>query len=271
MPGERAAPTQPFPTKPPPFERQGISIDDLIDFTPKLRAKAVEEIAHYRIGPIFTPPSLYVEGGTRGTLQLPGNGGGANWSGAAVDPETGILYVPSRTRLHMPVLAEPDPKVSNLKYVRSGTVGPGSIHPARPRRPQGPEGLPILKPPYSRMTAIDLNTGEEAWMTPTGKGTDAIRNHDALKGIALPALGGQGQGGPLLTKTLLIHGLAPAGENDSPALIAYDKVTGRPLAATPIPDNVVGTPMTYSVNGNQYIAMTVGRGAAAQLVALKLP
>ena len=269
VPGERASPTQPVPTKPPPFELQGVSIDDLIDFTPELRAEAVEEVSHYRIGPMFTPPSLYVEGGTRGTIQLPGAGGGANWSGAAIDPETAMLYVPSRTNYSMVILAVPDPNVSNLPYVRSGTVGPGSFHPARPQRPRGPQGLPLLKPPYSRMTAIDLNRGDVAWTIPTGEGPASVRNHPALEGIDLPALGGQGRGGPLLTKTLLIHSLS-LGRGSGAFLVAYDKATGEKIGQVPLPGSVIGTPMTYVIGGKQHIAMTV-QGSPPELVALALP
>ena len=271
VPGEVASRTQPYPTKPPPFEFQGVSIDDLIDFTPELRAEAIEQIKNYRIGPLFTPPSLYVDGGTRGTLQLPGAGGGANWSGAAVDPETGMLYVPSHTRMTMVILAEVDAEVGNLKYVRSGTVGPRSFHPARPSLPNGPQGLPIIRPPYSRMTAFDLNQGEIAWMVPTGYGRDEVRNHPALEGLDLPALGGQGRGGPLLTKTLLIHALSADGRQ-GPQLAAYDKKTGEVVAQVALPGEAIGTPMTYMLNGTQFIALAVrGEGLGGDLVALALP
>ena len=271
VPGEVASLTQPFPTKPPPFDFQGLNIEDLIDFTPELRAEAVEEMKNYRIGPIFTPPSLYVEGGTRGTPQLPGAGGGANWSGAAVDPETAMLYVPSRTRMSMVILAEVDPEVSNLRYVRSGTVGPRSFHPARPTLPRGPQGLPIIKPPYSRMTAYDLTKGEIAWMVPTGQGRDEVRNHPALEGLDLPALGGQGRGGPLLTKTLLIQALS-AGGGKGPRLAAYDKKTGEKVAEVELPGEVTGTPMTYLIDGRQYISFPARHeGPRVTLVALALP
>ncbi len=270
VPGERAARTQPHPTKPAAFERQGVAIDDLIDFTPELRKKAIEEVGHYRIGPMFTPPSLYEKGGTRGTIQLPGAGGGANWSGAAIDPDSGILYVPSSTFPTMVTLAEPDPSVSNIKYVRSGTLGPLSYHPERPARPQGPDGLPLLKPPYTRLTAIDINTGEHVWMTPTGTGPDAIRNHPALRGIELPPLGGQGRHGPLLTKSLLIHAIALEGGKG--ALVAYDKKTGETLGQVTLPGTTAGTPMTFIVDGVQYIVVSVRIGrSAGSLVALRLP
>lgn len=269
VPGERAAPTQPHPTKPAAFDYQGVAIENLIDFTPELRKEAIEEVSHYRIGPMFTPPSLYEEGGTRGTILLPGAGGGANWSGAAVDPETGILYVPSRTYPSMPILAKIRKSVGNLGYVRSGTVGPSSYHRARPARPRGPRGLPLMKPPYSRMTAINLNTGEHEWMVPTGKGSDLVRNHPALAGLDLPALGGQGRAGPLLTKTLLVHGLSL--NRDKGALAAYNKATGEVVGQVDLPGTIVGTPMTYMVGGRQFIAATVRVGRAGKLVALRLP
>ena len=182
-----------------------------------------------------------------------------------------MLYVPSHTRMTMVILAEVDPEVSNLKYVRSGTVGPRSFHPARPSLPKGPQGLPIIRPPYSRMTAFDLNQGDIAWMVPTGYGRDEVRNHPALEGLDLPALGGQGRGGPLLTKTLLIHALSADGRQ-GPQLAAYDKKTGEVVAQVALPGEAIGTPMTYMLNGTQFIAFAVrGEGAGGDLVALTLP
>ena len=272
VPGERAAPTQPFPTRPAPFERQGITTDDLIDFTPELRSEALSIASHYRLGPIFTPPSLYVEDATRGTIQLPGPGGGANWGGAAVDPNTGVLYVPSRTAPTMVVLTEPDPDVSDLRYIRSGTLGPGSAHPARPALPRGPQGLPLVKPPYSRMTAIDLKTGDHVWMVPTGIGATAIREHPALAGVTLPPLGGLGGvGGPLLTKTLLVYALlldSPASEGAA-ALVAYDRESGVEWSRVLLPAVPTGTPMTYMVDDVQYIAFPVAT-SPPRLLALAL-
>ena len=271
IPGERLSPTQPFPTRPPPFDQQGVSIDDLIDFTPALRREALENIRPYRFGPLFTPPSLYRDGGPIGTIQVPTNGGAANWGGAGVDPETGYLYVPSRTALHMQVLSEPGSDVTNLRYLRAGTAGPRSEHPDNPRRPSGPQGLPLFKPPYSRMTAIDLNTGTIAWQVPTGPGSAFIRNHEALRGLDLPPLGGNGRGGPLVTKTVLIHSvsLGPA-DGGRAVLVAYDKATGDVLSEVSIPGAAIGTPMTYMVNGTQYIALTV-RTEPESLIALALP
>ena len=173
--------------------------------------------------------------------------------------------------------------LTNLRYLRAGTAGPKSAHPDRPPLPGGPRGLPFLKPPYSRMTAIDLHQGEHVWQIPTGPGSSFIRNHDALKGIELPPLGGQGRGGPLVTKTLLIHALSlgpdleggPGGaqgqrEDARAALVAYDKATGARLAEVPLPGALLGTPMTYLLDGKQYIAMTV-EGSPPKLIALALP
>ena len=269
VPGERAAPTQPFPTRPAPFERQGITTDDLIDFTPELRSEALSIASHYRLGPIFTPPSLYVEDATRGTIQLPGPGGGANWGGAAVDPNTGVLYVPSRTAPTMVVLTEPDPDVSDLRYIRSGTLGPGSAHPARPALPRGPQGLPLVKPPCSRMTAIDMNTGEHIWVVPTGEG-NRYRRNPLLRDLDLAPLGGDNaNNGPLLTKSLLIYCLTAGGTTDGPRMVAYDKADGTVLASVDLPSGAIGTPMTYMVDGRQYIALTVGGGP--RLIAFALP
>src|SRR3954466_4628474 len=194
VPGEWYAPTQPFVTRPPAFDRQGVSPDDVIDFTPELHAEALALLQHYRIGPLFTPPTIRGDGpdGIRGTLQLPGSVGGADWQGGAFDPETGMLYVPSITGPFTADIIKGDPKTSNLRYV-SGTRAWTA----------GPQGLPLLKPPYGRITAIDLNTGTQAWMVPNGEGP---RNHPLLKPLNLPWLGNPGRAAPLLTKTLLFVG-----------------------------------------------------------------
>ncbi|MCH7890965.1 MAG: PQQ-binding-like beta-propeller repeat protein, partial [Gemmatimonadetes bacterium] len=223
VPGERASPTQPFPTRPAPFERQGITVDDLIDLTPELRAEAIEILNGYVYGPMFTPPSVRGDDpeATQGTVQLPGWVGGADWNGAAVDPETQILYVPSVTAAIVAALVEPDTAESNFRYVR----GP-------PRSVQGPQGLPLVKPPWGRITAIDLNTGEHVWMVPNGEGP---RDHEALEGLDLPRLGAPGRPAPLLTKTLLFIGEGSSSMLAMPLFAggkmfrAYDKGTGDVL------------------------------------------
>jgi quinoprotein glucose dehydrogenase len=260
VPGERAARTQPFPTKPAPFEYQGFTEDSLADFTPEIRAMAREAVKGYRMGPLYTPPSVAVAGGNRGTLVSPSASGGANWSGAAVDPETGMLYVQSRNSFSVFRL-EPQPanQKGNLRYMEGRGGGP-----------QMPQGLPLLKPPYSRMTAINMNTGDHAWMMPLGDG--AAREHPMLKGLNLPPLGGDSSmSGPLLTKTLLIGALSRGGTNGGPRLVARDKTSGREVASIDLPGVAIGTPMTYQVDGKQYIALTVGASPVPELVAFALP
>ncbi len=262
LPGEVLSPTQPFPTKPPPFEYQGIGIDDLVDFTPEIRQMAIEAVENFRLGPLFTPPMLTVEGGLQGTIQRPHIAGGASWSGAAADPETGLLYVPSENRFSVLKYYTPDPdEGGNLDFTQadfdSGT------------QPLMPRGLPLLKPPYSRMTAIDLNAGDHAWMQPNGDG-ERYRRHPMLRDLDLPPLGGEGHGGPLLTKTLLISALSAGGSDRGPRLVARDKATGAIVASVDLPAGAIGTPMTYLHEGRQYIALTVG-GDVPELIALALP
>ena len=260
--GEVLSPTQPFPTKPPPFEYQGISIDDLVDFTPEIRAMAVEAVRNFRLGPLFTPPMLTVEGGLQGTIQRPHIAGGASWGGAAADPETGLIYVPSVNSFSVIKYYTPDPaEGGNLRYTQadfdSGT------------QPTMPQGLPLLKPPYSRLTAIDLNDGEHAWMQPNGDG-DRYRNHPMLRDLDLPPLGGEGRGGPVLTKTLLISALSAGGSDGGPRLVARDKGTGEIVGSVDLPSGAIGTPMTYLHEGKQHIALTIG-GDVPELIALALP
>ncbi len=258
VPGEKASPTQPIPSKPAPFEYQGSNPGDLADFTPEIRAMAEKAIQGFRTGPLFTPPSL------EGTISRPGTVGGANWGGAAVDPATGVIYIPSRNAHSVLSLAEPDDKLeSNLLYMQT----PG-------RNPTMADGLPLFKPPYSRITAIDMNSGNHAWMVPAGTG-DRIRNNPRLKGLNLPALGGDStSSGPLLTRTLLIYALTAGGSKGGPRLVAYDKVSGQDVASTDLPGAAIGTPMTYLIDGKQYIAITVqGRTSTdiPELIALALP
>ena len=258
VPGEMASPTQPIPTRPAPFEAQGVTIDDLADFTPAIREAAIKAVAPFRIGPLYTPPSL------RGSLVRPTVIGGANWGGAAVDPETNILYVPSRNASTLLGLIPADPKQGgDLPYIQGASRASPSL----------PGGVPLMKPPYSRMTAIDMDTGDHVWMVPTGDG-DAIRNLPALKELKLPPLGGEmTQAGPLLTKTLLIYALTRGGSAGGPRLVAYDKRTGRELVSVDLPGTALGTPMTYALDGKQYIALTVANTATGipELLALTLP
>ena len=187
VPGERLSPTQPFPSKPPAFERQGISENDLIDFTPELRQEAIEIPKKYVIGPLFTPNIVQGENEKEGMLQLPGIVGGANWPGAAVDPETGMLYVQSQTLPTVMGLIKPDPNRSNLNYIYNGGLRRSDgTDDWVVDKPLGPRGLPLVKPPYRRITAIDLNEGEIAWQIPVG---DGPRQHPAIKHLNLGPLG----------------------------------------------------------------------------------
>ena len=258
VPGEKASPTQPIPSKPAPFEYQGVTVDELADFTPEIRAAAIKAIEGFRTGPLFTPPSV------QGTIVRPGTTGGGNWPGAAVDPATGLMYVPSRNAYAVSKLGVPEAGLeSNLLYMQQ----PG-------RNPQMPDGVPLFKPPYSRITAINMNTGDHAWMVPAGSG-DRIRNNPRLKGLNLPSVGGDSTfSGPLLTKTLLMYALTTGGTTGGPRLVAYDKATGKELASVDLPGAAIGTPMTYSVGGKQYVAITVQGAtptAVPELVALSLP
>jgi quinoprotein glucose dehydrogenase len=252
VPGERVSPTQPFPTKPPAFERQGVTIDDLIDFTPELRAEAEEIVSRFDYGPIFTPPS------ERGTVNLPGWGGGANWQGAAFDPETGYLYVPSRTGPMVVQVVEADPERSDFQYMRGGE-----------RSAAGPQGLPLFKPPYARVTAYDLNTGERVWMVPHGNG---IRQQLIDLGIPDPGpVGGGAFTGPLLTPNLLFLGHSGRrATGEPPVLRAFDKRNGTVVNETELPVTPSGTPMTYMAEGRQFIVMAYGSGEEAGLIALAL-
>jgi quinoprotein glucose dehydrogenase len=253
VPGERLSPTQPFPTRPAPFERQGISIDELTDFSPELRAQAEAILEDSDWGPIYTPPSL------KGTINMPGWFGGANWSGGAFDPESGVFYIPSRTGPTRVQLVEGDSTRSDFRYLRGGNSSA-----------RGPELLPLVKPPYARITAIDLNTGDHVWQVPLG---DGPRQRVIDMGIADPGpLGGGAFTGPLLTETLLFigHGGARDGAPAGGAILALDKASGRTVHAIDLPAVPSGTPMTYMAGGRQYIVVAYGSGADSGLVAVAL-
>jgi len=258
VPGERASETQPFPTKPPAFDRQGLTIDDLIDFTPELRQEAISIVERHRYGPMFTPPSLSGEGddATQGTINVPGYIGGANWEGAAADPETGILYVPSATIPSLSGMVEPQSSDATLNYVRNVTTR------------VGPQGLPLTKPPYGRITAIDLNKGEILWQEPNGIGSPQVRSHPALAGVELPPLGG-GLDLVLVTKTLLLSAQPTPNESGFFPLVARDKLTGEVIAEIELPGRAIGPPVTYLFEGEQYIGVTV-RGTPPELVVLNI-
>ena len=261
IPGDVLSPTQPFPTKPAPFDYQGVTLDDLVDFTPEIRAMALKAVEGFRLGPLFTPLDRPIEGVTGGTIMRPPTDGTAGWAGAAVDPETGMLYIPSRNRPAVVRLYTPNPALGATVEYTHGAPEEQMLRGAGGQSaPQMPQGLPLVKPPYSRMTAIDMNTGEG----------NRYRNHPRLRDLNLPPLGGDnGFNGPLLTKTLLLYCLTAGGTNESPRLVAYDKANGAELGSVDLPSGAIGTPMTYMVDGRQYIALTVGGGP--RLIAFALP
>ena len=253
--GERAWPTQPVPAKPPAISPQGVSLEDAFDATPELKAEAQAEMKKYRLGPLFTPPTF------QGTIMSPGLIGGANWGGAAIDSETGMLYVKTTNLAAIARLSKPDTSSANPHasetdgdYVREGQTN-AVFH----------DGLPLLKPPYGHLTAIDLNRGEIAWHVPFGD--DArLRAHPALKGVALPEkLGAAGVQGAIVTKAGLIF----VGGGDT-ALHAVDVKNGADLWSYPFAHRTGGTPMTYSFNGKQYVVIAVGSGPDSVLYAFAL-
>jgi quinoprotein glucose dehydrogenase len=281
VPGETYSPTQPFVTKPPPFEAQGVSIDDLIDFTPELRAEAIKIVSRYKIGPLFTPPVVSKFEGPLGTLMRPSNTGGANWQGGSLDPETKILYVFSNNNPSAHGLVPPEVKRSDMRYVQGRAPDPNAPPPETGRggpaaSPLNVQGLPLVKPPYGRITAIDLNKGDIVWQIAHGDTPDNIRNHPALKGITIPRTGRTGRIGTLVTKTLLIAGeggfTTLANGQRGALLRAYDKATGADVGAVPMPAPQTGSPMTYMVNGKQYIAVAIGgTGYPGELLVFKAP
>ena len=248
VPGERAAPTQPFPTKPAPFDQQGISEETLIDFTPELRQEALEIISEFEYGGLYTPPSL------AGTITLPGGTGGAEWTGAAFDPETSMYYIPSVTSPIVIQLVANNPTETDFVYMRGGI-----------RNVNGPSGLPITKPPYGRISAVNLNTGEYEWVRANAEG---IRQQIIDMGIPDPGPVGVVNLAPLLvTKTLLFQAIT----DGVPILRAMNKATGETIAEIELPAIPQGAPMTYMVDGKQYIAISCGGGADAKMVTLSLP
>jgi quinoprotein glucose dehydrogenase len=293
VPGEKTSATQPFPTKPGAYDRQGSSIDDLIDFTPELRAEALKIASRYKMGPIFTPPVVSKVEGPLGTLATAISNGGTNWPGGSYDPETHILYVFSQSVMGSLNLVPGDPKLSgDFGWIQGiATSGPrlsgGAGADAGADRAPGAaaaenagvlsvQGLPLVKPPYGRITAIDMNRGEILWQIAHGETPDNIRNHPALKGLNIPRTGRQGAIGTLVTKTLLIAGEAgvfttPNGEKGA-MLRAYDKASGKEVGEVYMPTQQSGTPMTYMLNGKQYIIVAIGgNGYAAELRAFRLP
>jgi glucose dehydrogenase len=308
-PGEWYSPTQPFPTKPPAYDGQGLTVNDLIDFTPELRAEAEKLVSRYRLGPMFTPPSVSKTEGPIATLTMGAQAAATNWPGGSYDPETHTVFVASQTSIATLGLVPPPPGVADDVPYHQGTVlsgarrtggsgagaGAGTTTPTPAPRPPAAErggegggggggggpltvqGLPIVKPPYSRITAIDLDNGTFRWVVPFGATPDAIRNHAALKGLNLPPMGRQGlNAGTLVTKTLLIAGENGYGPTPSGArgamLRAFDKATGKEVGAVYMPAPQSGSPMTYMLNGKQYLVVAIsGAGYSGEIVAFRLP
>jgi quinoprotein glucose dehydrogenase len=301
--------------KPFAYDRNGFAHDDLIDFTPELRGQAEKLIERYKIGPVFTPAVVSKAEGPLGTIQLAVNNGGTVWAGGSYDPDTHILYVYSRRSPTALGLVKPDPAKNDMNYVQGSAltgvrasapmgaapaaaaaapvVAPGAAQaPAAPGAPAGGgrggagggeggppgltvQGLPIVKPPYGSISAIDLNKGEIMWQIAHGDTPDNVRNNPALKGLTIPRTGQAGIIGTLVTRTLLIAGEAQAttaGHPRGAMLRAYDKATGADGGAVLMPAPQSGSPMTYMLNGKQYIVVAIGGGNyPGELIAFRLP
>jgi len=292
VPGEKTSPTQPFPTKPPAYDRHGFVAEDVVDFTPEIHAEAMKILSKYKLGPIFTPPVVSRPEGPLATLSTAINNGGTVWPGGSYDPETHTLYVYSRTVVAtLGLVPPPDVKTSDMNYVSgiattgvrtSGGAGsdasaePGAGPAEENARSLSVQGLPLVKPPYGRITAIDMDKGEIKWQIAHGETPDNIRNHPALKGLSIPRTGRPGIIGTLVTKTVVVAGEAgffttPSGQRGA-IFPAYDKATGKEVGSVYMQAPQTGTPMTYSLNGKQYIVVAIGgTGYPAEFVSYRLP
>lgn len=282
VPAERPWPTQPFPTKPPPLGPQGISIEDANDLTPEIKRLAETQLKRFRLGPLFTPPSV------RGTVQRPSQIGISNWGGAAFDPATGLLFVKAVDSYHVSSVCKNDGRDPFVDWDYGNYCGQHGLFSARgpqegpladpareDRAPDtvgysGPDlgPIPLTKPPYAHLVAVNLNRGEIAWRVPFGEGSPAIRQHPLLKGVSLPArLGTPGNAGPIVTAS----GLVMIGGGD-PYLYAFDKTTGREIARVPTTDRTSGNPMTYRTrSGRQFVVIATGAGPTGTIAAFALP
>jgi quinoprotein glucose dehydrogenase len=309
VPGEWYSPTQPIPTKPAAYARNGVSVEDLIDFTPALRDEARTLVAKYKIGPVYTPPVESKAGGPLATLTLGTASGGTNWPGGSYDPETHTVYVYACNACLTPIgLVRPPKEFSDMNFI-AGTAGqevrmrtgPGeaagadailarTAAPAAPAAPAGRggaaggggggltvQGLPLIKPPYATISAINLDRGDIVWQIANGETPDAIRNHPALKGLQIPRTGQSGYNiGTLVTRTLVIAGdslitTSPSGARGA-MLRAYEKATGKEVGSVLMPAPQSGSPMTYMVNGRQYIVIAVSGGPySGEYRAYRLP
>lgn len=263
VPGERSSPTQPFPTLPVPFIDQGVQPGTLNDLTPEIHREALRIIANARSGPLYTPPSVVTDS-NRGTLMAPAAPGGANWQGAVVDPVNQILFVSATNTIGLAGLTR-DPERSNMRYVFVSENW----------KPEGPFGLPLARPPWGRITAIDLRTGRHLWMMANGDTPERIASHPKLQAIQLPRTGHNDRAGLLVTATLLFAGegagLFVADEGGT-KFRAHDKLSGRIVAEVDLGARQSGLPMTYAIDGRQYIVVAVGApNHAGEFVALGLP
>ena len=257
VPGEWTSPTQPIPSLPEAYDRSGVSRNDLIDYTPEISQAIENLIKDYRLRPLYTPPSLAEsKDGTKGTLSLPFPTGGSNWEGGAYDPETNLLYVPSQTRLALLSLKDGD-ESTDVRYVASNSPKLEVFD------------IPIAKPPWGRITAIDMNSGKIKWSVANGETPEAIINNPYLKGVEIPRTGKATRAGLLLTKTLLFAGEGFGGD---PVFRAHDKYNGKIISEIVLPGSQSSPPSTYMINNRQFIIMTISDGKSpAELIALSLP
>ncbi|MGC4084271.1 MAG: PQQ-binding-like beta-propeller repeat protein [Vicinamibacterales bacterium] len=280
VPGEWYAPTQPHVTKPPAFDRQGFSESDLIDFTPELNAEAKRIASNYMFGPIFTPPPPSTWPRPLGVLMSPVATGGANWQGGSLDPETNYMYIFANSGVQSLGLVPPEGGRSDMNYI-SGTARDPNAAPARGGGGGGEggggltvQGLPLAKPPYATITALDMNEGTKVWQIAHGETPDNVKNNPALKGLTIPRTGRQGRIGVLTTKSLVIAGeggFATTANGRGAMLRAYDKATGQEVGAVYMPAPQTGSPMTYMVNGKQYVTVSIaGPGFPGELYVMRL-
>jgi quinoprotein glucose dehydrogenase len=304
VPGEKTSPTQPFPTKPPAYSRNILHVpDDLIDFTPELRAQAKDVIARYRVAGMFNPALIGDGKGLLGSINMGNGGGGTNWNGAGYDPETHIVYAQAENSgITQFSLRTPPPGFTDMRYVGgrndmpfvipegagAGTAADAPVTKATAAAAGQPgltgqgggagmtvQGLPILKPPYAVISAINLDRGDIQWQVPFGETPDNIRNHPALKGLNIGNTGQRGECSVLVTKTLLIVGdaLVTSGTHPRGAMLrAYDKATGKQVGAVWMPGPQSGGPMTYMWQGKQYIVVAISGGTySGEYLAFALP
>jgi quinoprotein glucose dehydrogenase len=309
VPGEWYSPTQPFPTKPPAYARQAITMDNLIDFTPELHAKALDLVKHYKMGPMFLSAVVSKLPGPFAALTIGTLGGGTNWPGAGYDPESQTVFAPAANAGVAPLgLVEPPEGFSDIRYL-AGVAGqkfrvnegPGFgsasdapkisesqaklnaiLAKSNANTPEAPpigttvDGLPLVKPPYGLLSAINLDRGEMVWQVPHGDTPDSIRNNLALKGLDIPKTGQQGNVGLVVTKTLVIMGdpqISTTADHPRGAMLrAYDKQTGQQVGAVWLPAPQSGSPMTYTFDGKQYIIVAVSGGNySGDYIAFSLP